>query len=619
MKTKAIQLLVNSVLPEELRDYNRTYDKKSIDELMSLIADNYPDEYSRIIKDIADIGRNAAYISGETLTLNDFKPMFDKDSIIKQMREEAKVIKSNIKNKNDRKNALNDLYAKYAVLLEDMTMKAGDSLDNNLFNAVKSGAKGNSTQLKALTTTPGIYTDNKGNIIPFFINNSYAEGLTLPEYLSSTFGSRAAIVQNKRSTADAGFIGKLFSRIGAPLVVNKLRDTSPENVGLVVDPSSPEAYGRVLAKDVAGLKRGTVLDRDTQSYLRKHKVSKVLVHSPIATVSEDGISADAVGTNYNKRLPDIGYSAGITAGNAIGEPLAQGALNSKHTSGAYKGKKQISGIPYLEAFISSPKVFPDKATVATDDGKITAITDAQQGGKYIYIGDKKHYVLPNTEINVDVGDTVEAGDILSDGLADPEEIVKYKGLGEGRKYYSVRLKKLLDDSGAPSSLRNTEMLARSALDNVRITDPDGYGQYLPEDIVSYNKIEATYVPRKNSKEESLDDRNILGKYIEKPVLHYTIGTRITPSIIKNLKDVSINKILVNDDPPGFEPVFIRAQELNSKGSYDWLSRLQGSYLKSGLIDSAIKGLDTNIRENINPYSRMGQGYDFAENIDKGKF
>ena len=331
MKVKAIQLLANSVLPEDLRDYNRTYDKGSIDQLMSAIADNYPDQYAKIVKDLADVGRNASYIGGQTLTLNDFRPMFDKDKLLSNMWDEVDVVKKTIKNKEERKNKINEIYAKYAELLDKLTMQAGETANNNLFNAVKSGARGNSTQLKALTTAPALFTDAKGNIIPMFVDKSYGEGLDLEGYLASQYGARSAVVTNKRSTAAAGFVGKLMNLIGAPYMVNKSKDESPEDVGLVLDPTSPEAYGRVLAKDVMGLKRGTILDKDTQSFLRKHKVDKVLVHSPIASVSGEGISAEAYGLDYNKRLPPIGYAAGMTSGQAIGEPLAQNALNAKHT------------------------------------------------------------------------------------------------------------------------------------------------------------------------------------------------------------------------------------------------------------------------------------------------
>ena len=290
-------------------------------------------------------------------------------------------------------------------------------------------------------------------------------------------------------------------------------------------------------------------------------------------------------------------------------------------SGAFKGKKNISGLKYIQQFVESPETFADKATVAEEDGKISKIEDAPQGGKYVYIGDKQHYILPNMDIEVKVGQEVEAGDILSDGLADPEEIVKYKGLGYGRKYYATRFKKLLEDSNAGASLRNTEILARNALDKIQITDPDGYAGYLPGDIVSYNKVEANYTPRESSKKVSLneDSNKVLNKYLEEPVLYHTIGTRITKSMLNELKDLDINEIVINDEPPGFEPVTIRMREASMKGVDDWISRMNSSYIKSNIIDAASKGLDSNIKSNINPYARMGVAYDFGKDIEKGKF
>ena len=56
---KAIQLLVNDLLPEDIRDYNRDYKAASINELMSSIHDKYPDKYTDIIKEITKIGGNA--------------------------------------------------------------------------------------------------------------------------------------------------------------------------------------------------------------------------------------------------------------------------------------------------------------------------------------------------------------------------------------------------------------------------------------------------------------------------------------------------------------------------------------------------------------------------------
>jgi hypothetical protein len=73
-------------------------------------------------------------------------------------------------------------------------------------------------------------------------------------------------------------------------------------------------------------------------------------------------------------------------------------------------------------------------------------------------------------------------------LGDAEEIVKYKGLGAGRLYYADRLHKILADSGAKNDRRSIEVLARGALRHVRISDDNGYGNYLPDDVVDYNVL-----------------------------------------------------------------------------------------------------------------------------------
>ena len=71
---KAVDLLINSYLPDDLRDYERVYDKKGLHTLMADIAKKYPDRYRELSKAISDEGRHASYYQGETLTLSDIRP-----------------------------------------------------------------------------------------------------------------------------------------------------------------------------------------------------------------------------------------------------------------------------------------------------------------------------------------------------------------------------------------------------------------------------------------------------------------------------------------------------------------------------------------------------------------
>lgn len=303
--------------------------------------------------------------------------------------------------------------------------------------------------------------------------------------------------------------------------------------------------------------------------------------------------------------------------------LANGIItsNSKHEAGMFKGKKSYSGLDVITQFTESPETFKDRAAVSEHDGKVESIKDAPQGGSYITVNGTEHYVHPNMEIYVKKGDTVEAGQIMSDGLADPEDITRLRGIGEGRRYVTDRLKQIFDDSGAKAHRRNVELFARAFVDHVRITDQDGMGDFLPDDIISYNLLEANYSPEEDSKVYNIDDKNVIGKYLQKPILHYTIGTKIRPSIVKHIKESGIgDKLLLSEREPRFEPVLTRLSETTTKPvTNDWLGKGVASYQKSNYIDSAIRGSRTNIKENINPYVRMSQP-DFAEKIwETGKF
>lgn len=618
---KAIQYVINSILPEDIRDYNRTYDSKSMNDLQALIAEKYPDRYRELVDKLMDISRKAGYYSGQTLRLSDFKPPFDKDAELDKMHNEIQSIRDNVKDEQLKNKAIMEVYERYATDLEKKTMDAAKQNNNNLYSAVSSGARGSPFQLKAMITTPALYTDYKGKTIPYFVNHSFGEGLSIPEYLASTYGTRAATIAIKKSTAKFGGLGKELNRAATPISITSKHDVSNNGIDLPIDDAS--LYGRVLARPAAGFQPGTIVDRDVLNKLQASGLKTVIVHSPIATISAEGIPAEAFGLDYNKRLPKVGdFHAGILATTTLSEPLIQGGLSSKHEAGGFKGKKRtFSGFNYIQQFLESPKQYKSKAPLAESDGIVKKIYDAPQGGKYIVIGDNEYYVEPDLNIEVKPGQEVEQGDQLADGLIDLDDVVRLRGIGEGRKAFVEVGKQLLDDSGAPAHKRNLEVLARGAVDKVEITDPDGLGDYLPGDIVSYNALEASYTPPENTKRISLDNRKELkGKYLQKPVLHYSIGTKVSNKMIDKLKETGITDAIdVSDQEPGFTPIYVRMREVPLKGNRDFLERAVAPYQAKNYVEAAVRGYKTNIKHNIDPFVRMSQP-DFASNVEiKGEF
>jgi hypothetical protein len=149
----------------------------------------------------------------------------------------------------------------------------------------------------------------------------------------------------------------------------------------------------------------------------------------------------------------------------------------------------------------------------------------------------------------------------------------------------------IKDSGTASSRRNVEVLARGLINHVRITDLDGPNNTLPDDVVEYDGIVRGYRPRSGSELTNL--KRSIGRYLEKPLLHYSIGTRITPRVVESLSKYGYKDALTHKDEPSFMPEMQRAAD-NLSHSPDWQVRLGGYGLKNNLLKSVHRGASSAI-------------------------
>ena len=296
--------------------------------------------------------------------------------------------------------------------------------------------------------------------------------------------------------------------------------------------------------------------------------------------------------------------------------LANGLIvsNTKHTGKKATGKGKYQGFEMFTSLAKVPKVFPDRATISPIDGTVTKIEDAAQGGKYIIVTDKngkesKSYVAPGYDIEVKVGDELEAGDQMSDGVIDPSELVKYKGIGEGRRYWANRFTQAIRDSGMKANRRNAEVLARTVMNTVRLENEDEAGGGLPGDVLTYTTWSYGFKPRKSSSIVAPTVASV-GKYLEQPVLHYTIGTKITPSVIKTLKKFKVDQMMVNDTHPEVTPFMERIEDSNAEKK-DWMARLGTTYLKTRLQEDVARGAESHLHS-TEPYPGIAKGVEFGD-------
>jgi hypothetical protein len=593
---------ISEALPEELRDENMVIDGKTLTKLQSHLARNYPDKYKDILHKLNEVATEAqgarGGVSPSIRHLRESKVWRDQKEKLQQ------EIQSIYRNPNltlrQKQDFVKTRLTELSPILTKEVFDAADAENNPFTWVVKSGMKGKPANVNNLLGSPLQFTDPKGRIIPMPVLNGYARGLRPSEFWAASYGTRKGVVDTKLSVADSGYLAKILVQIAHRSVVTD--DDDPEALddesrGLPVDVSDDDNIGALLARSVGGYKRNTIITAKVLRNLKKQGIERMLVRSPLVGGPQDGsVYARDVGVRETGRLPVRGENPGVTAAQCLGESLSQGSLSAKHNAGiAGQTAGAISGFKAINQLIQSPKESVNWAAHAKMDGMIQRVVRLPQGGSNVYINNESVFVPEGLDIKVRPGDVVEQGDILSSGLPNPRAVVEGKGLGEGRLYFMRTLMDTLKESGVQVNRRNIELISKGLINHIELdAEVDAY---IPGDTLPYSMFERFYSPRGDAREHSVP--NALGKYLERPILHYTIGTRVTPSVIREIEGFGLSdKVLVHDDPPPFRPVMIRGAAVATR-DVDWRASTYGSGIKSRLLEA------TRRVESSNP---MGSSY-----------
>lgn len=601
MATTIGQILVNEALPEKFRDYSRTLGADELEDLLSRIIKEDPSAYKEVSAKLMRLGAKAAFDTGTTLKLSDLEPPMDNRALYAQLDVAEEAIRRDPKLTEDQKrDKLEELYDRVYAATKDEAYRNAEAMGNGFAMQVKSKARGNKDQLSAMINTPGVYKDPKGRTVPLFIRHSYADGLSPAEYWAGSYGARTGVVSTKFATANAGALGKLFSSAAIEQVVTE--DDCGTIAGMPVKADDKDNLGSVLAQDVGDFKAGTVITKQVMADLKKANVEDILVRSPVTCNAKRGVCSHCAGIRENGKFPEIGYNLGLNSASALAERIAQGSLNTKHSGRKLEGSG-YSGFDMLKQMATVPKTYKDRATVSEIDGRVERIEKAPQGGSYVWVNDEKHYVPSGYDILVKPGDEVEAGDQLSDGVISPADAVRLKGIGEGRRYFTQRFTQAYRDSGYKGNRRNVESIARALINNVVVDTEDSEGQMLPGDEVTYSRWAWGFKPRPGSVQST--PRQAVGKYLEQPALHYTIGTRVTKKVADELEKFKVPTVLYNEAPPGVHPEMRSIVETTGQTD-DWMGRLGTTYIGKRLVEDVQQGAESN-SQGLNPYPAVAKG------------
>ena len=579
------RMLVDSVLPEGYRAPDAPLDAKAIGSVMTRIAKERPTEYVGTLQKLNDIGRQAAteYGRSASISLDELIPPKKIQEDIARLRATVHGILNDPKLETEQKReAMVAAIDKATAKLDETLTDTLDSENRAFGQQLRSGSRGKATQARQILVGGLVNLDSRNRPIMYPGLQGFGEGLTPMGYWATTHGGRRGYVDIQMASADAGYFGKLITNVAHRGVVTE-RDCGAVDTGLAVDGDDKDNVGTILVRPAGGLPRGTVI---TDEHLPLLSNEKIVVRSPITCRAKGGVCSRCVGVRETGNLPEIGDTVGINAVRSFVEPLTQAAISSKHTGAERSTAQHTSVFDRVVQFMQVPEEFREGAVLAPEDGMVSSIKKAPQGGWNITIGRQSRHVPADYGLIVKQGDKVEAGDALSSGLPNPRELVEYKGIGEGRRYFMDKMGEMLKEGNASTSRRNLELLARSFVSKVQVVNPDGYNGFLPGDVVNYDDLQAGWEPREGAKLKPLTTAARL--YLEKPYLHYSVGTRITPSVTKSLKKHGVQHVLAHPEPPPFAPKLVRTSSFLQTDE-DWMTRMAGEDLTRTMKTTAARG------------------------------
>lgn len=610
------QIFVNEALPEDLRDYNRTLDGPAIKSLLQNVARNHPDKYRDVSYRLNQVGLRAAQEQGG---MSFGARHLLRSKVANETRERIQgklkqILANDSLSDKDRAEQIVKAVGSESMPQIKAVLEEAIQNKNPLGTQVMSGTRGKAMNLASLIASDMLYSDHHDEVIPIPVLRSYSEGLSPEEYWAGTYGARRGIMSTKFATQEAGFLSKQLNQAGHRLVV---MGEEPEEEagaplrGMIADTDDSDNEGSLLAADTGPYKKNTPLTPKVLNHLKRLGKNRILVRSPIIGGSpEGGVYARDVGIRENGALPGRGEQVGLQAAQALSEPISQGQLSAKHSGGVAGQEKAVGGFQYINQLIQTPKKMQGGAAHSTLDGRVQRIEPAPAGGHNVIINGQKHYVGEGFDLKVKQGDDVEAGDMISDGIPNPAIITQYKGVGEGRRYFVNEFRKAMANSGMRGHRRNIELLARGLINHVKLTEETD--DHVPDDVIPYSTLEHTYKPRAGH--EILSPKKAIGQYLERPVLHYTIGTKIRPSMLKDFDEFGVSNVVAHKNPPPFEPHMVRGM-YQLQHDPDWLTQMYGSGLKQSLLDSAARGATSEAR-GTSFVSSLATGNDFGEVPDR---
>lgn len=338
-------------------DYiNEVVDKKGLNKLLAQIYLEFGGaKTATLANSLKNLGFRYGTKAGTTISIADLQVPATKKELLAEA--EAEIDKSTHRymkgeiTEVERYTKVIDTWSETTSKLTDSVVKNFDKL-NPVYMMAFSGARGNVSQVSQLVGMRGLMADAQGQIIDLPIKSNFKEGLSVTEYIISSYGARKGLVDTALKTADSGYLTRRLVDVAQDVIIRE-EDCHTDKYITMTAISDGEKnivqladrlLGRTVAEDIKD-KDGNVivaahstLNREDVRKVAEIDLKEIKVRSGLTCGLEYGVCQKCYGwAMTTRKMVDVGEAIGIIAAQSIGEPGTQLTMRTFHTGGVFKG------------------------------------------------------------------------------------------------------------------------------------------------------------------------------------------------------------------------------------------------------------------------------------------
>ena len=343
-----------------MKFYNHIVDKGRLKKLMALAFTEYGSAHSASVADsLKELGFRYATVAGVSISIDDLKVPPIKAEMLEAAEVEIKETEERYARGEitevERFQKVIDTWTSTSENLKNAVVtnfRATDPL-NSVYMMAFSGARGNLSQVRQLVGMRGLMADPQGEIIDLPIKTNFREGLTVTEYIISSYGARKGLVDTALRTADSGYLTRRLVDVSQDVIVREIDCGTDRGISIkamkdgdrTLIELSDRLLGRVLARDAVEKKTKEVVatrNQDINADLAQEigdRVEEVYVRSPLTCQAARSVCQKCYGWSLaHGHMVDMGEAVGIIAAQSIGEPGTQLTMRTFHTGGVFTGE-----------------------------------------------------------------------------------------------------------------------------------------------------------------------------------------------------------------------------------------------------------------------------------------